>query len=174
MSISGAMRERDRGASAGMQAGQFVGLRTAPSYITKSPAERYMSEYSADHRGVAEPPSPASLIEREITKALRAGDYDRAQSAMEKGIEAGTIGNKEILRAQKNAEEDALAGQFLRLPLGPAVQAFTLMNADERQRTEALLYNKMDPPSHKGGFDALPQAEQDRLMAKMERAGLFH
>jgi hypothetical protein len=77
-SVTGVIREHERGAGTGMQVGQFLGLRTAPAYVTRTPAVRYMDEYFAEHSMGYSTPTEASKIGREITKAMRAGNLDKA------------------------------------------------------------------------------------------------
>jgi hypothetical protein len=169
MSVSGFLRERDRGAGKGMQVGQFLGTRTAPAYITRSPAERYMAAYSAEHHMGASAPTAASKLERQITVALRGGNVDKALEIAQKGTQDGIIGDKEIGRAMKSAETDALTAAYNRLPLSTAIEAYRLMNPGERARALPLLDDKLDRD-----LDRLPAAEQQRVMDKLTRVGLLH
>ena len=168
MSITGLMRERERGSGTGMQAGQLLGLRTAPAYITKSPAERYMSEYAAEHHMTASTPSEGSKIERDVTKAIRAGRIDHAIEVATKAIEAGKVGEKELNRAMTNALADPLALAFTRLPLSEAIHAVTLMTPSERSRVEAILDKKIDRD-----FANATPAQQQHLMEKLQRDGFL-
>ena len=166
LSISGLRREQQRGSGPGMQVGQLVGLRTAPSYVTRTPAERFIEEYENTQHGGGTP-SEASGIERAITKALRAQHYDQAIDLAEKAVKEGKITDQQLERAMKSAESDPLVTAFTRLPLNEAIQATALMNEEEKARTAKALDKKLE------GIEKQPPAEQKRLEEKLVRAGLL-
>jgi N12 class adenine-specific DNA methylase len=167
-SVSGFLRERERGAGAGMQVGSFVGLGTASAYVTRTPAERYMAQYAADHREATSAPSEASKIEREITQALRAGRYDHAIDMAEKASQEGKITDAQLDRAIKTAATDPITASFERLPLSNAIEAARLMNPRERAIALPLLDKKID-----NAFKTQSPAEMQRYADKLEKAGLI-
>ena len=167
MSISGLLREKERGAGAGMQAGQMLGTRTAPAYITRSAAERYMAQYSAEHSR-AETPTEAQKLERDMEKAIRANNWAKAIEIAEKGTKEGKITDRQMERAMKAAQTDPLVAEYDRLPLTIAIEASRLMNPEERGRTDVLLDRKLQ-----AAMKTDSPSELHRQLDKMERAGLL-
>ena len=169
MSLTGTLREHARGSSVGMQVGQSLGLRTAPSYITRSPAERYMAAYAAEHPMATSAPSAASKIERDVTRALRARRLDEASNLAAQALEQGKITEKELRRAIQNAETDPLTSEFNRLPILPAIEAARLMDGAERTRAMPLLLKKLN-----NAAKTLPPVELQHIVDKLNAAELIH
>ncbi len=166
ISVAGILRERDRGAGAMMQVAQEIGIRTAPSYIGRTPAERYMAEYNAT-AGHHSAPAPHAKIEREIVLAIRSGNTKKAAKIVDEAMAAGTITDDEVEAAMKKADADPLVTAFSPLPLSNAIEAVRLMNPEERKRGMVLLDDKLERQLEK-----LPRVEQDRIQEKLKRANL--
>jgi hypothetical protein len=69
----------------------------------------------------------------------------------------------------KSAETDHLTSSYNRLPLSTAIETYRRMNPEEQAKAYPLLDGKVER-----GFATLPEAEQIRLMDKLERAGILH
>ncbi len=165
MSISGLARERERGAGPGMQVGQFVGVRTAPSYVTRSAAERLMEAYSRDHRGDTDAPAEATGIEREIAKAMRAKDFAKAFEIGANAAAAGQLTEKQWKAAEARAAADPLVSELQRMPLDVAIQARRVMKPEERARTQQAFEQKLESK-----MKTAPPAEQMRILNKLNKS----
>jgi hypothetical protein len=159
-------RERERGAGAGMQAAQEIGIRPAPRYVTQSPAERYIDEHT-DHSHSA-PPTGEQKIAREIEKAVRANKWDKVIDIAEKAIKAGQITDAQVEKAMKAAQVDPLLRQYEGLSVGNAIEASKLMSPEERKRTDDMLDKKIDNAMKKAS-----PVELTGLLKKLDVAGLL-
>lgn len=122
-------------------AGKLLGLREAPGYIDKSPAQLMMSEKAAAKAG--DVPTSAERYDRtharrEIAGALRSGNLAKARELARADIKAGTISTADVGTAIKAAVKQPFDAQFKALPLEDQLDVWRVSSEAEK-KTEAPL-----------------------------------
>ncbi len=137
ISIDNIRKAIDAGDSPALIAGKLLGLREAPGYIDKSPAELMMSEKFAEAAGSAATPAERydrSHARREIAAALRSGQLAKARELAKADIKAGAISKEDLAKAAISASKDPFSAQYKALPLEAQLEVWRVSSDEEKTK----------------------------------------
>ncbi len=153
-SARSAKQSKDNGGSDARQALSYMGMTTASSAITNSPAVNLMSRYVRDNQPVggrtseeADRSAEIRKIKRDIYIGETKGDVsakERAESAISKMVKEGRLTGNQEDNIRNVSSNHPIANSFSRLRYDQAMRVFELASPAEKNIFLPVLENKLD------------------------------
>jgi hypothetical protein len=135
ISMSNARRASETGRSG---LGSFLGVGTAPAWLSQSPAEQMIYGFtkSEDTRTLKQEANRQKR--QELRQAIQDGDAERAKEIKQ----SGELGRRSILATARTARLTALQAGFKKLTLDQAIKVYETATPAERAQLRPLLVHK--------------------------------
>jgi hypothetical protein len=163
LSLSNLQKDREGVHTPFQLAATQLGFSPAPSWVDRSAAMDFISNYEHNQSG-AQPPSERTQIKNQITAAVRAHDNTRYRTVALPALAAGKITGDDVDEAEDRAFAPPILSGFKPLPLGVAIDAYSLATPQERAILSKEMNNKVI-----NGMPKLPPAQQLELDQKLLR-----
>jgi hypothetical protein len=124
-----------------MQAGQFLGITAAPSYIDRSAAQLRMAALAREDRsdaGMTYESYDRVAARRELLNAMKRRDGTAIDLA-KKAISAGTLNARDLVNVVKAGGKDRDAAEYSRLAIEGKLEVYKLGTAEEKKLFAPIL-----------------------------------